>query len=482
MSVHACFSGRGALSRRRSPSLIPLGVALLALTPGSTAAQVEPAAETTPTFAANVAPILYENCVLCHRPGGMAPMSLLSYETTRRYAARIRRQVEDRLMPPWHLDRTIGIQEYTNDISLSEEDIQTIVAWVDGGAPEGNPGDLPPQPELPTGNDWQLVDELGPPDLIVRSTPYDVMPDSQDQWWMPEVPFEGLDEPRYIKAYEFKPSSPGGWKVVHHGHATLMQGRTRGAALADYGAGKAYQIFPDGTGVPVPAGEATIHWNLHYAPFATDEPVLHDVVEAGVWFYPRGYRPEIETGGESLYNIDREGGLSNNGSLSRGADILIPPNTYRVLQGFTILDEPTIVYSFRPHMHARGKEMSMEVIYPTGRRETLIKTNNFRHNWQIGYQFADDARPLLPKGTMILFTSVFDNTAENPLNPDPDQWVAFGRAGVHEMSNVWVGMTSLTQEQYERMLAERGRPVANSNGAKPDSPGGLATAQATPRY
>jgi hypothetical protein len=310
---------------------------------------------------------------------------------------------------------------------------------------------------------WQLEEQLGPPDLIVRSTPYDVLPESQDQWWMPEVPFDGLDTPRYIKAYEFKPSNPGGWKVVHHGHANLIQADgSRGAQLADYGSGKVYQVFPEGTGVFVPAGPGSVHWNLHYAPFASDEPVLDDVVEAGVWFYPEGYQPEIETGGERLYNIDREGGLSGSGDVSRGADIVIPPNSYRVLQGVTVLDAPTVVYSFRPHMHARGKEMSMEAIYPDGRRETLIKTNNYRHNWQIGYQFADNVRPLLPRGTVIIFTSVFDNTEANPLNPDPNQWVVFGRAGVHEMSNVWVGMTSLTEEQYQALLAERGpgRPVA----------------------
>ena len=169
----------------------------------------------------------------------------------------------------------------------------------------------------------------------------------------------------------------------------------------------------------------------------------------------------IETGGERLFNIDRSGGQAGSGALSRGADIVIPPNGYRVLQGVTVLDAPTVVYSFRPHMHARGKEMSMEAIYPDGRRETLIKTNNYRHNWQIAYQFADDARPLLPQGTVLLFTSVFDNTEANPLNPDPNQWVVFGRGGVHEMSNVWVGLTSLTDQQYQSLLAERGRPIAS---------------------
>ena len=333
---------------------------------GSASAQNGEGSDQSPTFAKNVAPIIYENCVQCHRPGGMAPMSLLSYDVARGYAPLIKDQVEQRLMPPWHLDKTIGIQEYSNDISLKDEEIETIVRWVEAGAPEGNPADLPPLPELPTGNAWQLAEELGPPDLMVRSTPYDVLPNTQDQWWAPDVPFEGIDEPRWIKAYEFKPSSPGGWKVVHHGHADLIQGDAR-AQLADYGAGKGYQVFPKGSGVFVPAGSATIRWNLHYAPFAISEPVLDDVVEAGVWFYPKGYEPEIATGGERLFNIDRQGGQTGRYSdWSRGADILIPPHSYQVLQGVTVLDSPAVVYSFRPHMHARGKELSMEAIYPDG--------------------------------------------------------------------------------------------------------------------
>ena len=146
--------------------------------------------------------------------------------------------------------------------------------------------------------------------------------------------------------------------------------------------------------------------------------------------------------------------------MPRGGDILIPPHGKQVLQGVHVLQQPTLISSFRPHMHMRGKEMSMEAIYPDGRREMLGKVSDYRHIWQISYQFGEDAKPLLPAGTTLLFTSVFDNSAGNPLNPDPDQWVVFGRRGVDEMSHMWVGITNLEQDEYERLMAERRQRIA----------------------
>ena len=252
---------------------------------------------------------------------------------------------------------------------------------------------------------------------------------------------------RWIKAYEFKPAWPNGLRVVHHGHTYMQVGGGRQIAIAHYGVGKRYETFPDGIGMRLPAGEATVSWNLHY--FPVGDAVPQDVVEVGLWFYPEGQEPEIETRGEVLMRVDRMGGMP------RGGDILIPPGGTQVLQGVHVLDQPTLINSFRPHMHMRGKEMSMEAVYPDGRREILGKVSNYKHNWQLAYQFAPEVKPLLPAGTMLLFTSVYDNSAANPLNPDPEQWVVFGRRGVDEMSHMWVGMTELTQEQFDRMVAER---------------------------
>ena len=399
------------------------------------------------TFTRDVAPILYENCVECHRPGSFAPMSLITYETARRYAPRMKEKVQTRQMPPWHVDRTVGIQDFANDASLTDEEIATIVAWVDGGTLMGDERDMPPLPDLPVGGAWQLEEQLGrAPDMIVRSAAYDVIANGQDQWWGPTMQVEGLDEPRWLQSYEFKPAYPMGIRVVHHGHAYLRVAN-QNLQIAHYGVGKRYETFPEGVGMLIPAGEAQVTWNLHY--FPVGERVESDVVEVGLWFYPKGEEPEIRTRGEVLMRVDRTNGMP------RGGDILIPPFGKQVLQGVHVLRRPTLISSFRPHMHMRGKEMSMEAIYPDGRREMLGKVSDYRHIWQLSYQYAEDAQPLLPAGTTLLFTSVFDNSAENPLNPDPTQWVVFGRRGVDEMSHMWVGITDLEQEDYERRVAER---------------------------
>ena len=399
------------------------------------------------TYSRDIAPILQEKCVACHNPGGIGPMPLLNFQQVQPFAMLIKDRTSKRIMPPWHADPTIGIQQFKNDASLSDAQIAAISEWVDAGAPEGDPADLPPPVELPSGADWQLAEQLGPPDVIVRSRPYDVIANGQDQWWEPRVEFEGLDEERWLRAAEFKPSYPMGKKVVHHGHAVLIpEGEQRSVALARYGVGKSWEIYPEGTGMRVPPN-GTIAWNLHYFPVGAEAP--EDVVEVGLWFYPDGERPELETIGEAMFRVD---GLKG---MARGQDIVIPPHGYQVLQGTHVLEEPAVIHSFRPHLHMRGKVMTMEAIFPDGNREVLSQVNNYDHNWQIAYIYADDAKPLLPKGTVLQFTTVFDNSANNPINPDPEQWVVFGRRGVDEMSHAWVGITYVNEEQYAQAVTER---------------------------
>ncbi len=404
-------------------------------------------AQDAPTFSKDIAPILQQKCQSCHNPDGIAPMALISYEQVWPFASLIQDRTSKRIMPPWHLDKGIGIQRYKNDISLSDEQIAAIAAWAEAGAPEGDPADLPAPLEFPSGADWQLAEQLGPPDFVIKSNPYDVIANGQDQWWEPRVSFEGLDSERILRAAEFKPSYPLGKKVVHHGHAVLIpEGERRSVALARYGVGKSWEIYPEGTGMRVPPN-GSIAWNLHYFPVGTEVP--NDVVEVGLWFYPEDYQPEQETVGEVLYRVD---GLKG---MARGQDIVIPPHGYQVLQGTHRLESPAVLHSFRPHLHMRGKVMSMEAIYPDGRKEVLSQVNNYDHNWQIAYMYADDAKPILPSGTLLQFTSVFDNTANNPINPDPEQWVVFGRRGVDEMSHAWVGITHINEEQYAQAMAER---------------------------
>ena len=422
-----------------------------------------PALATPPTFSADVAPILQRACQRCHQETGIGPMALVTYGEVRPWARQIRDRVERRIMPPWHIDRTVGIQAFKNDASLTDDEIGTIVRWVDAGAPEGDPADLPPPVEWPPASEWELAATLGQPDLVVRSAPYTVTADGQDQWWNPVVEFEGIPEPRWIKAAEFKPSYPLGVRVVHHGHVRLQQPEDDFVVrLAGMGVGKRWDLLPEGVGKLVRPGPAQIRFSLHY--FPVGEQVDDDVVEVGVWFHPRGYEPELVTAGEVRHLID---GTFTTGPRAR--DLIIPPHGYLTLEHAYVMESPVLLHSFRPHMHMRGSAMSMEAIYPDGRREMLSSVDRYDHNWQIAYVYADHAQPLLPKGTVLLFHSHYDNTADNPINPDPDQWVLFGARGVDEMSHAWVGMTYLDETDFERLTAERraaGEPPVRAGGSK----------------
>ena len=251
------------------------------------------------TYTEDIATILFDKCATCHNPDGIGPMSLLSYEEVRPWAPLISYKVERREMPPWHLDLTTGIQDYKNDVSLSDEQIAKVVNWVANGAPQGDPALMPAQPELPDVGEWQLSSLLGEPNFVVKSPPYTVAANAQDQWWVRNTTFEGLiDKPRYVRATELKGSYPLGAKVLHHGHATLISfdenGNRYSGPVGRQGVGKGGDMFPDGTGMLIyPNG--TINWNLHYFPI--NEVVHHEQAEAAVWLYPEDYEPEFQTRG-----------------------------------------------------------------------------------------------------------------------------------------------------------------------------------------
>ena len=234
-----------------------IAVAALSCLPGLASPQSAPpdvagsivataSADDAPTYSRDVAPIIQGSCQQCHRPDGIGPMSLLTYEQTLPFAPLIRYRVEQRIMPPWHLDRTVGIQEYKNDISLSDAEIETIVRWADAGAPEGDPADLPPPIEFPPAYEWELETELGPPDFVVRSKPFSVVANGQDQWWDHSVQFEGLPEARWIKAAEFKPVVPTGRKGRAPWPRALRPGRLENRVGRD-GVGKRWDKMPEGS-------------------------------------------------------------------------------------------------------------------------------------------------------------------------------------------------------------------------------------------
>ncbi len=404
------------------------------------------------TFNRDVMPILQANCQECHQPNSIAPMSLLTYRDAYRWASRMKEKVSNRIMPPWHIDTTIGLQDFKNDRGLTGAEIETVVAWVDGGRIEGDPADLPPPAEFPDPAQWRLGDQFGEPDLIVKSTPFTLAAKTQDKWFRPVVE-TGLTEPRWVRAIEIKPTFPDGRRIVHHVLASVDQeeegivglastaeeaASSRGL-LMEWAVGKEGEIFPDDAGKLMLPG-SKIRWEVHM--HAIGEEVRDNQVSLGVWFYPRGFTPKNRTILRAFSAVGATG-------------LDIAPGEISVTQDFHVLQAPARLENFQPHMHMRGKAMSLEAIYPDGRKELINQVNNFQWNWHNNYIYADDVAPLFPKGTTLVITAWHDNTAENPSNPDSEQWVSWGDRTVDEMAHLWVDVTYLEQEDYERLVAER---------------------------
>jgi hypothetical protein len=440
----------------RNCLVLSLSLLLAASAAWGAAADLEP----TPTYAKDVAPIFQERCQVCHQPDSVAPMSLLSYDETRPWARSIKREVATGQMPPWHIDKHVGITKFKNDISLSADQIDTIVRWVDGGAPFGNEADLPEPIDWPDPNDWQLAREFGEPDLIIRSTPFTVPARGQDKWWRPTVD-TGLTEPRWVKAIEIKPAYPLGRQVVHHVLASLIQdeedgianlastavvdpeqdptGRRRSAGLfMEWAVGKVGEIFPDGAG-KLMMPDSQIRWEVHY--HSIGEEAVDDVVELGVYFYDKDEVPASRT----ILHLFQ----------GRQGELDIPPHTVAVSEGFHVLRAPARLENFQPHMHMRGKAMSLEAIFPDGHKELINMVDDFQWNWHVNYVYDESVAPVLPKGTVLKVTAWHDNTTDNPNNPDPDQWVGYGDRTVDEMAHLWVDVTYLEQDEYERLAEER---------------------------
>jgi len=403
------------------------------------------------TFTKDIAPILQEKCQSCHRVGEMAPMSLTTYQETRPWAKSIKQRVVSRQMPPWHLDKTVGVKHYSNDFSLSDEQIEIIAAWVDAGAPEGDPADMPVSKVWPRTDGWQLAEQFGLPDLVISSEPYAMAARGQDVWFKPLSPIP-IDEPRWVRAVEMRPATPDGRKITHHALAFLQQAEpdaggngTTGLAtqglLMEWAVNKNYDIYRDNTGKLLLPG-SRIWWEMHY--HAVGEEIT-DRVELAIYFYPKGEEPKYRT---TLTAFPATPGSAGNGTLD------IPPHGEATTEGFRTLSRPARLENFQPHMHLRGKTMTLEAIYPDGTKRILSSADKFNFNWMTNYIFADDAAPVVPAGTTIHVVAVHDNTANNRSNPDPDQWVGWGDRTVDEMAHAWVNVTYITDEDYEKWLAE----------------------------
>ncbi len=397
------------------------------------------------TFTKDIAPIFQAKCQECHRKGTAAPMSLITYQEARPWAKAIRERVITRNMPPWHLDKTVGIQKFANDRSLSDEQIATIVQWVDSGSPMGDPKDMPPAIQWPSDEVWQLAKQFGEPDLVIKSEPYTMPAQGQDVWWKPVTPIP-LDEARWVRAVEMRPGSVAGRKIVHHALAGLVQeepgaGKDQDPAngpglLMEWAVGKNFDIYRANSGKLLLPG-AQIRWDIHM--HAAGEPI-RDHVELAVYLYPKGEVPKYRTrlmlfGATSLGTLD------------------IPPNTVTESQAFHVLKSAARLENFQPHMHLRGKAMSMEAILPDGTVRMLSFVDHFNFNWMTNYIYADDSAPVLPKGTVLRITAWHDNTSANPNNPNHDEWVGYGDRTVDEMAHAWVNVTNISDQDYADWLA-----------------------------
>jgi hypothetical protein len=430
-----------------------------AFTPAVVSAAGVPAA---PTFTKDIAPIFQAKCEACHRPGSIAPMSLVTFEDSRPWTRAIKARVESREMPPWHIDKTVGIQEFKNDRSLTDDELATIVKWIDTGSPKGNPADMPKPVVWPDESKWNFAEMFGgPPDLIIKSTPWTQKARANDAWWRPVVE-TGLTEDRWVRAIEIKPSTVKGRQITHHAIARLQQVEpdaeptpaAAGPAAFDLGdfsntgtfmewaVGKQGEIMRPNSGKLMRAGSRIV-WDVHYSSAGED---ITDTVELGIYFYPKGQEPKYR---QTLHLMGTDG-------------IDIPPNSIKATEGFFVMRRAGRVESFQPHMHLRGKAMSMEAILPNGQTEILSHVADFNFNWHVSYVYKDDVAPLLPKGTILKITGWHDNTSAKKSNPEPNTWVGGGGRTVDEMAHAWVNVTYLSDEDYLAEVEARKAKVATT--------------------
>ena len=446
------------------------GFALLVL--AALAIAASPAAPSVPTFTKNVAPIVFDKCAACHRPGEVAPMTLLSYDDVRPWAKAIKNKVVAREMPPWFADPDHSVK-MRNDRSLSKEQIDTIVRWVDGGAPKGNDADLPPAPKFAEG--WTAGRE---PDYILEMPIEFSIPAEGElgvQMFYSPVPFK---EDRFAETLEIR---PGNRAVVHHagvfvvdipegakiveGRLVLPDGRsatdragesaaatrvnTNDTALP--GANKLLSWVP-GRGVDshradigkrIPAGKY-INWQLHYNPTGKPEK---DRTRLGIWFnkVPVSHELLIRQAGDPLATT--KGGLSLYRAEGKEVEYTadeattarrrnktpnIPPYVESwSLTGITPVTEDITLYAMSPHMHLRGKSLKWVVVYPDGREQTILDVPRFDFNWQIQYELAEPLH--IPAGSKILGIGFYDNSPKNKWNPAPEKEVYWSEQSWDEM-------------------------------------------------
>ena len=380
----------------------------------------EKSSSASATFSKDVAPILYKSCAECHRPGEIAPMSLLSYQEVRPWAKSIRERVVDKSMPPWGADPKYG--HWANNPSLSQKEIDTIVEWVNAGAPKGDDKDLPPTPKFTQG--WTI----GTPDVVLEmNEEYTVPADGTIPYLYFNLP-TGFTEDKWIQAMEIR---PGNRSVVHHVIAYAQAPGVKDTAAgteSEVRQGRVHLggLTPNKTGIVYNPGTAriikkgsSIVFQMHYT---TNGTAAKDRTKIGFVFAKEPGKMALMTGN------------------AVNARFVIPPGdgNYEVKATRTF-DEDVAITSFMPHMHTRGKDFVYTVTYPDGRTETLLNVPKYDFNWQHTYI---PAKPLvLPKGTRLDCVAHYDNSLRNKFNPDPAQTVRWGDQTWEEMMIGWYTFT-----------------------------------------
>jgi len=416
------------------------------------------------TFAKDIAPILQRSCQNCHRPDGVAPMSLVTYEDVRPWARAIKLRTgvgpHAGVMPPWYVEKNIGIQQFKNDPSLSEDEIARIAQWVDAGAPRGNPNDLPPPRQWADGRAWQI----GPPDLVLKSQELLVKGDAPD-WWgeIPNIP-TGLTEDRYVSAVEIKEvndvdtsskggrATVGGRFVIHH---MIWRTQVLDPAHADQ--------IPDAPSIL--EDEESVNWPVHEVGRNPDffDPRSARLLKAGSYVISdsvhlhsngRETRAHLEIGFKLMPKDYKPTYKRAVFGLGNGVDIDIKAmEANQQLHAYTVLQQHTKIISFEPHLHAPGARMCLEAIW--GYTIQTLNCVGYDHNWVRGYDYTDDSAPLLPKGTILHIIGFMDNSPSNRNVPDPRNWQGSGNRSVANMF-IDLGMrVTLTEEQFQEEMANR---------------------------
>lgn len=385
------------------------------------------------TFAKDVAPILQNRCQTCHRPDQNAPFSLLTYEDAAKHASMIREVTTQRRMPPWHADPRFG--HFSNNRRLSNDELGVIASWVEGGMPRGNDKDMPKPIDWPKG--WVH----GKPDLVLQMPEeYEIKADGvlPYQNWIIDPDFK---EDRWVKIAEARPGTPA---VVHHIVAYIQKGGSNNpvgadgslAILVGWAPGDLGLVTPPDTALRLPKG-CKLRLEMHYTPIGK---VMKDRSSIGITFAKAP--PKYEMFINEFANMSFD----------------IPPNNphYKSEATFRVRADARII-GFAPHMHWRGKDYFYEVIYPDGKKQTLLSVPRWDFNWQNVYRFEEPLK--VPKGTRIHSIAHWDNSTNNPYNPDPSKPVRFGLQTWEEMMVGFVAYVWERPETAEELAKNPPKPV-----------------------